>query len=116
METVGNYIDTFPMNVQEILHNIREIIQESAPTASESIAYKMPAYKLNGKPLIYFAAYKIHIGLYALPTTNIEFSKELSIYKQGKGSIQFPLDKAIPYDLIKRIVEFRVIEILSKNH
>lgn len=68
----------------------------------------MPGYKLNRKPLVYFAAFKKHIGFYATPNGHAEFSKELSRYKQGRGSVQFPLDQEIPYALIKRIVQFRI--------
>ena len=76
----------------------------------ESMAYGMPAYKLNGKPLVYFAGHKNHIGFYALPTGHSLFNHELSKYKHGKGSVQFPVDQPIPFDLIKRIAEFRVNE------
>jgi uncharacterized protein YdhG (YjbR/CyaY superfamily) len=75
----------------------------------------MPGYKTNGKPLVYFAGYKNHIGFYATPQGHTEFSKELSTYKSGKGSVQFPLDQPIPVDLIGRIVEFRVKENHSKT-
>ena len=108
METVDNYIKTFPENVQILLKQIRATIKENAPEAEESIAYQMPAYKTNGKPLVYFAGFKNHIGFYATPTGHAQFEKELSKYKQGKGSVQFPLDKPIPLTLIARIVKFRV--------
>jgi uncharacterized protein YdhG (YjbR/CyaY superfamily) len=75
----------------------------------------MPAYKLNGKPLVYFAAYKKHIGFYATPSGHEKFAQELSKYKQGKGSVQFPTAQPVPLDLIKRIVEFRVQENLTKS-
>jgi uncharacterized protein YdhG (YjbR/CyaY superfamily) len=110
METVDSYIKTFPINVQVFLNQIRSIIKENAPNAEESIAYKMPAYKTNGKPLVYFAGFKNHIGFYATPTGHVQFEKELSVYKQGKGSVQFPLDKPMPLALIARIVKFRVEE------
>ncbi|MGC1390185.1 MAG: DUF1801 domain-containing protein [Bacteroidales bacterium] len=110
METVDNYIKTFPEKVQILLNQIRSTIKEYAPEAEESIAYKMPAYKTNGKPLVYFAGFKNHIGFYATPTGHAQFEKELSKYKQGKGSVQFPLDKPIPLTLIAQIVKFRVEE------
>jgi uncharacterized protein YdhG (YjbR/CyaY superfamily) len=110
MNEVDSYISTFPEEVKEILVQIRAIIKKTAPEAVESMGYGMPAYKTNGKPLVYFAAYKKHIGFYATPTGHKKFSDELSKYKQGKGSVQFSLDKPIPYDLIRRIVEFRVEE------
>lgn len=108
--TIDNYIKSFPENVQELLKQIRSTIKENAPEAEESFAYQMPAYKTNGKPLVYFAGFKNHIGLYATPTGHAKFEKELSKYKQGKGSVQFPLDKPMPLNLIARIVKFRVKE------
>ena len=109
-QSVEDYIKAFPENVQPILVKIREVILKNAPAAIESIAYGMPAYKTNGKPLVYFAAYKNHIGFYATPTGHSAFAAQLSQYKQGKGSVQFPLDAPIPYALIEEIVKFRVIE------
>jgi uncharacterized protein YdhG (YjbR/CyaY superfamily) len=106
--TVEKYIETFPENVQALLKQMRSIIKENAPEAEESFAYQMPAYKTYGKPLVYFAGFKNHIGFYATPTGHAEFEKELSIYKQGKGSVQFPLDKPLPLDLIARIVKYRI--------
>lgn len=114
MEKVDAYIKAFPNEVQKIMEHIRAIIKEKAPGVVESIGYGMPAYKTNGKPLVYFAGFKNHIGLYATPTGHAAFKDELSEYKQGKGSVQFPLDKPIPFDLIGRIVEFRVQENLAK--
>lgn len=113
--TVDDYIKMFPANVQIILKRLRALIKEKAPEAVESIAYQMPAYKTNGRPLVYFAGYKNHIGFYATPSGHSEFAVELSKYKQGKGSVQFPLDQPIPYDLIGLIVEFRVQENLTKH-
>lgn len=107
---VDSYIETFPENVKERLKTIRAIIKEAAPEAEEGFSYGMPGYKYCGKPLVYFAGYEKHIGFYATPSGHSEFAGELSKYKQGKGSVQFPNDKEIPYDLIKRIVEFRVAE------
>lgn len=110
MNEVDKYIADFPETVQEIMISIREIIREEAPDAIEGFAYGMPSYKTNGKPLVYFAGYKSHVGFYATPTGHEQFAKELSVYKQGKGSVQFPLNQPIPYDLIRRIVAFRVQE------
>lgn len=115
METVETYIRNFPEETQRVLLQIRATIRESAPDAEEGIAYKMPAYKLNGKPLVYFAGYKNHIGFYAAPTGHEAFASELSVYKQGKGSVQFALNQPIPYDLIRRIVAFRSAENLAKT-
>jgi uncharacterized protein YdhG (YjbR/CyaY superfamily) len=115
IKTVDAYIATFPANVQLILSKIRAVIKKTAPKAIESISYGMPAFKTNGKPLVYFAAFKNHIGFYATPTGHSKFKKELSPYKQGKGSVQFPINEPMPLDLIKRIVEFRVTENSEKE-
>lgn len=115
MNEIDLYISSFPTEVQEILAKIRSIVKKLAPEAVENLSYGMPAYKTNNRPLIYFAGYKYHIGFYATPTGHEQFSPELSKYKQGKGSVQFPLDQPIPYDLIAQIVEFRVIENQSKK-
>jgi uncharacterized protein YdhG (YjbR/CyaY superfamily) len=115
MDKVNEYIKTFPEDVQRILEKIRAIIKEKVPEAVESISYGMPAYKLYGKPLVYFAAFQNHIGFYATPSGHTELAHELSKYKQGKGSVQFPLDQPIPFDLIERIVAFRVEENRAKS-
>lgn len=107
-ENVDAYIKQFPKQTQIHLKAIRKVIKASAPEAEELIAYKMPAYKLNKKPLVYFAGYENHIGFYATPNGHAKFAKALSKYKQGKGSVQFPIDETMPLDLIKKIVEFRV--------
>jgi len=109
-QTVNEYIASFPKEIQQILKTVRAIIIESAPGAEESISYGMPAYKLNKKPLVYFAAFKNHIGFYATPSGHSQFAEELSRYKQGKGSVRFPLDQPMPLDLIRRIVKFRAQE------
>jgi uncharacterized protein YdhG (YjbR/CyaY superfamily) len=106
--SVDKYIAGFPKSTQVLLKKIRQIITGAAPQAVEGIAYGMPGYKLNGKPLVYFAAYENHIGFYATPTGHAAFAKELAKYKQGKGSVQFPITEPLPYELIKRIVLFRV--------
>lgn len=102
------YLLDFPPSTQELLKGIRKTILKAAPKATEGMAYNMPSFKFNGKPLIYFAGYKNHIGLYATPSGHAEFSKELSKYKQGKGSVQFPLDEKIPFTLITKIVKYRI--------
>src|SRR5690606_8446447 len=93
-----------------ILMKIREIIKSVSPEAEESISYGMPAYKLFNRPLVYFAGFSKHIGLYALPSGHSKFNKKLSQYKQGKGSVQFPINQEIPYKLISEIVKFRTQE------
>lgn len=110
IKSVDEYIAGFPTAVQSQLKKIRSVIKKEAGDAVEMIAYGMPAYKLSGKPLVYFAAYDHHIGFYATPSGHSEFTEELSKYKQGKGSVQFPLDEPLPVDLIQRIVAFRVKE------
>lgn len=102
------YIGTFPADVQTVLETVRRTIREAAPDATETIAYDLPAYRLDGKPLVYFGGFKNHIGLYATPTGHSAFAEELSKYRQGKGSVQFPLSEPMPLDLITRIVQFRV--------
>ncbi len=107
---VDTYINAFPEDVRDKLLQIREIIRSSVPEAEEHISYGMPAYKLHRKPLVYFAAFREHIGFYATPTGHEAFATELSAYKHGKGSVQFPLAKDLPLALIERIVRFRKSE------
>ncbi|MEN6551606.1 MAG: DUF1801 domain-containing protein [Methanobacterium sp.] len=113
-ETIDEYIATFPENVQDILQEIRKVIRESAPEAEEAISYGMPTFKLNGN-LVHFAAYEKHIGFYPAPSGIEAFKEELSPYKGGKGSVQFPIDKPLPLDLVEKIVIFRVKENLKKK-
>ena len=113
-KNIETYIKSSPKNIQDILIQLRAVIKKNAPGASESISYGMPAFKIYGKPLIYFAAFKNHIGFYATPTGHKEFEADLSPYKQGKGSIQFPLNQPIPMDLVAKIVQFRVKENAGK--
>ena len=110
MNEVDQYISRFPEEVQQQLQKVRTIIKKMAPKATEQMVYGMPGYKTNGKPLVYFAGYKNHIGFYATPSGHQAFQKELSNYKQGKGSVQFPLVQPIPFELIEKIVRFRVEE------
>jgi len=115
-KTVDEYIKSYPKDIQGLLEQIRTIIKGIAPDAEESISYGMPAYKLHGKPLVYFAVFKNHIGFFSTPTGQTEFAKELSKYKHGKGSVQFPLDEVMPLDLISKIVKFRVNENLNREN
>jgi uncharacterized protein YdhG (YjbR/CyaY superfamily) len=112
--TIDDYIAGFPADVQKILQQIRATIKKAAPDATEAISYAIPTFKLNGN-LIHFAAFKNHIGLYPTPVGIKEFEDELAAYEQGKGSVQFPLDKPMPLDLISRIVQFRVAKNLEKK-
>ncbi len=111
-QTIDAYIAGFPQDVQAILQQIRMTVHEAAPDATEAISYQMPTFKLKGN-LVHFAAFKNHIGFYPVPSGVEAFKDELAIYKQGKGSVQFPLDRPMPYDLISRIVRFRVQENLA---
>ncbi len=113
LKTIDEYIAGFPPDVQEILNKIRAAIRKAAPGAQETIKYRMPTFTLNGN-LVHFAAFKNHIGFYPVPSGIEAFKKELSVYEQGKGSVQFPLDKPIPYGLITKIVKFRAKENLAK--
>lgn len=113
--TMDAYIASFPKEVQGILEQIRQTIRKAAPGAAEAISYQIPTFKLNGRNLVHFAAWKEHIGFYATPSGNAAFKKELARYKVAKGSIQFPLDEPIPYDLVAKIVKFRVQETQAKK-
>src|SRR5215216_436574 len=110
---IDEYIANFPEYIQEILQKIRRIIHETAPEAQEKISYQMPTFFLNGN-LVHFAAFKNHVGFYPTPSGTEKFKKEIASYKTAKGSIQFPLDQPIPYELITKIVQFRVKENLAK--
>ena len=107
--TIDEYIATFPQEIQIILNNIRTIVKELAPEATEKISYQMPTFYLNGN-LVHFAAFKKHIGFYPTPSGIEAFQEELSKYKGAKGSVQFPLDQPIPYELIRKIVLYRLEE------
>lgn len=109
-QLVDECIATFPEDVQAILKKMRTTIKAAAPRAEETIAYGIPTFKLNGKNLVHFSGYAHHIGFYPAPSAITKFKKELESYKQAKGSVQFPLDQPIPYDLITTIVRFRVKE------
>ncbi|NEU08616.1 hypothetical protein GZH53_09865 [Flavihumibacter sp. R14] len=111
---IDEYIAGFPGEVQEILGQVRATIRKAAPDAQETISYAIPTFTLNKSNLVHFAGFKNHIGFYPAPTGSEAFKGELSVYKTGKGSVQFPLNKPIPFDLITKIVEFRVQETLAK--
>jgi uncharacterized protein YdhG (YjbR/CyaY superfamily) len=110
---IDDYIAGFPPDVRQILEQVRATIRGAAPGAEETISYQIPTFRLEGN-LVHFAAFKKHIGFYPAPAGIDEFKDELSRYKGGKGSVQFPLDKPMPFDLIRRVVEFRVKENLVK--
>jgi uncharacterized protein YdhG (YjbR/CyaY superfamily) len=113
IKTVDEYIAGFPTDIQIILKKVKETIQKAAPEAIEVISYGMPAYKLNGI-LVYFAAYKNHIGFYPTASGIETFQSELTPFKWAKGSVQFPLDRPIPFRLIDKMVRYRVRENLQK--
>lgn len=108
-QSIDEYILHFPSDIQEILQNIRSVIKEAAPEATEKISYQMPTFVLYGN-LVHFAAHKGHIGFYPAPSGIEAFREELSQYKGAKGSVQFPLDKPMPYELIEKIVRYRAAE------
>jgi uncharacterized protein YdhG (YjbR/CyaY superfamily) len=112
--SVDEYISNFSGDINFRLKKIKKIINEIAPEAAEIISYNMPAYKIYGRILLYFAVHSKHIGLYAMPSAIIKYKKELSGYVTSKGTIQFPFDKPMPYDLIRKIVSFRVKENLNR--
>jgi len=112
-KNIDEYIASYPKDVQEILEKIRVTIRKAAPDAQETINYQIPTFTLKGN-LVHFAAFKKHIGFYPAPSGIEKFKNELSGYESAKGSVQFPLDKPIPYDLISQIVKFRVKENLQK--
>ena|SRR4030067_1739586 len=115
-KTIDEYIAKFPKNVRDVLEELMRVIRESAPKAEETISYGMPAFKLNGKSLVFFAAWKNHVGFYPGGSSAIEaFKEELSPFKQAKGTVQFQLDEPIPLDLVKKIVKFRVKQTESKK-
>jgi uncharacterized protein YdhG (YjbR/CyaY superfamily) len=114
MNAIDKYISGFPEEVREILEKVRKTIRDEAPEATETINYGIPTFQLKGN-LVHFAGFKNHIGFYPAPSGIEAFKAELSSFKGAKGSVQFPLDKPIPYELIRRIVKFRVQEIKEKS-
>lgn len=113
-KNTDEYISDLPAETQKIMKQLRALIKKIIPKADEVISYGIPAFKMNGKAVIFFAAFKNHIGLYPAPRSNEAFKKELSAYKGGKGTVQFPLDKPLPIGLITRIVKFKAAENLLK--
>ena len=107
---IDKYISTFPQDVQARLNQLRALIADMAPDAVEAMAYGMPGYKLNKKPFIYFGGFKNHIGFYPIPSGVEAFRQEFVDYSTSKGGIKFPHDKAIPFDMIKKIIKFRITE------
>ena len=113
INSIDEYIATFPKDIQKILKELRATIKAAAPDSEEKISYQMPTFFLNGN-LVHFAAFKKHIGFYPTPSGIEAFQKELSVYDGAKGSVQFPIDEPMPLKLISRIVKFRVAENIKK--
>ena len=109
-KTVDEFVASFPKNVRTVLEELRRVIGDSAPGAEETISYGIPTFDLNGKHLVHFSAYKSHVGFYPTSSGIEAFRKELSPFKTSRGTVQFPLDKPIPFDLVRKIVKFRVKE------
>ncbi len=112
--TIDEYISAFPGDVRAILRKFRAIIKENAPGAEEAIRYRMPTFRLKGKNLVHFAAFKGHIGFYPTPSGIESFKEDLARFEVSKGTIRFYLDRPIPYDLVARIVKMRVDEVMAK--
>ncbi|MFB4327013.1 MULTISPECIES: iron chaperone [Paenibacillus] len=111
--SIDDYISGFAPEVQDILQTLRHVIQETAPEAEEKISYQMPTFDLHGN-LVHFAAFKKHIGFYPAPSGIEAFQDELKVYHASKGTLKFPIDQPLPYDLIRRIVQYRVQQNLEK--
>lgn len=112
--TIDEYIAQFPASVQATLQRIRQTIHQAAPQAEEAIAYGIPTFKQNGN-LVHFGGYQTHIGFYPAPSGIAAFASELAQYGSGKGSIHFPLDQPIPYELLSKIVQYRLAENMAKK-
>ena len=114
-KTIDAYIDSFPEAVRVILQTLRQTVKEEAPEAEETIKYGMPTFTFHGN-LVYFGAWKKHIGFYPITRAMEAALEELSAYNtSGKGTIQFPLNQALPLPLIRKIVQFRVKEVLERK-
>lgn len=113
--SIDEYIASFPKDVQKIMKQLRGTIKAAAPAAEEKISYDIPTFTLKGKYLVYFAGFKNHIGFYGAPRGNAEFKEDLSAYEAGQGTLKFPFDKPMPFDLITKIVKFRVAENLKRT-
>ena len=112
--TIDEYISIFPADIQVILEKVRQAIHKAAPEAAETMSYAIPTFDLNGKHVVFFAGWKHHISLYPLPAGDEAFQQAIAHYKRAKGSIQFPLDKPIPYDLVEQIVTLLIKETPEK--
>ena len=114
--TIDEYIHTFPAETQVILENMRQAIHKAAPNAVETISYNIPTFDLNEKHVVFFAGWKHHISLYPLPAGDEAFQQYIARYKRVKSTVQLPLNKPIPYDLVEKIVSFLIMEKLENEH
>ena len=112
-DSIDQYIAAFPEETQKLLEELRSTIKAAAPAVVEKITYQMPTFDLNGRHLVYFSAWKHHIGLYPIPAGDEAFQQEISQYKSAKSSLNFPIDKPLPLELIRKFVKFRVVESLE---
>ena len=110
-QTINEYIGNHPKQIQRLLQEMRQAVRDAIPEADEAISYGIPTFKLRGKNLVHFAAFKNHIGFYPTSSGIAAFQKQLSKYKTSKGTVQFPLDEPILYDLVKKIARFRAAEV-----
>src|SRR5262245_23210412 len=115
VNSIDEYIVTFPQNIQKILEKVRGTIKAAAPKAEEKISYGIPTFTLNGKYLIYFAGWKQHISIYPVPVGDEAFNQEIAPYVAGKGTLKFPIEKRMPLKLITKIVKLKVAEALSRT-
>ena len=113
--TIDDYIASFPTDVQVILEGVRRAIRRAAPGSEETISYQMPTFTLNGKYLVYFGAWKHHIGLYPIPAVDEALEKDLSQYRAAKGTLRFPLRKPVPYELVERVVAVLIRKNLERG-
>lgn len=115
-QTIDEYISHFSPELQEKLAELRKVVKDSAPAETEeTISYRMPAFRLNGKVLVYFAAFKDHLSFFPTGSGVAAFADELGAYKISKGTIQLPLDQPVPHDLVSRIVKYRVAEVVGQT-
>ncbi|HEX2076900.1 MAG TPA: DUF1801 domain-containing protein [Longimicrobium sp.] len=110
--SVDEYIAGFPAATQQVLQQVRATIRAAAPDAEEAISYQIPTFKLRGRQLVYFAGFDRHVSVYPAPVANPEFAEDMAVYGSGRGTAKFPLNRPIPFDLITRIVRFRIAETL----
>ena len=113
--SIDEYIGGFPDDVQQVLRQVRATIRDAAPDARETISYQIPTFALDGHPVVYFAGFKKHVSVYPAPVGSAEFAEEMAKYGSGRGTAKFPLDKPIPFDLIRRIVDFRLRETRERS-